>query len=399
MEMTMPVLRLDRVLACFLLAAHMTPILWAGEATPEERVDLAVSQLQAGLARGAPEVWDDACARLAREGVEALPALETLATSHDFRVRFLVVRTAQDLLPVLEHQEQARGRELARGRGLLLDGLGDEHPAVRDLARELVARGRYPEAVPILIERLPFASGAERRETVALLTALTRVPIGDAPEAWTQWWQEHREHFTLPLPVEEDEELPRQELEGPTYFGETVSSRNVVFIIDRSKSMEWGGRFGRAKGELVQTIQGLAEEVRFNVLFFGGKVTSWSRRLTQASQGNKKRACHWVMEREIIYSTNTYEALRRALEMPGVDTIYLLSDGDPNTGMYTNPGQICRQVRAVNTFLRVRIFTIGFFFGEVPEEYRDQARDTERTRAFMRRLAEENRGRFVEIDE
>ena len=48
---------------------------------------------------------------------------------------------------------------------------------------------------------------------------------------------------------------------------------------------------------------------------------------------------------------------------------------------------------------RVRIHTIGFFFGEAPPQYANQARDTESTRRFMRLLASQNRGRFAEIEE
>jgi hypothetical protein len=383
----------ERILISLLVAALLGPGAAAQESTPVEQ---ALSQLQDGVTRGAPEVWDEACAALVAAGPEALAGLELLATSHDYRLRFLVVRTSGQLLDALMTSEAATFRDLTRARGLMLDGLADEHPSVRDLARELAAARRPIEAVPILIERLPYAQDSERKEMVHLLTELTRVPIGDAPAAWEQWWEESRADFTLPPP----DETPRhQTREGPSYHGETVSSQRVVFIVDSSRSMEWGDRFGRARRELIQTIDGLAEEVRFTVIFFGGKVSVWHRDLVLATPASKQRACRWILEQHIVNATATWTALATALDVKGVDTIYLLSDGDPNVGAHVDPTAICRQVRAVNTFRRVRIFTIGFFFGEVPEQYRDQARDTSRTRAFMRRLAEENRGRFVEIDE
>ena len=356
----------------------------------------AASKLRRGLTEGSARLWESASEDLVEAGAAALTQLELLTASADHRARFLAVRIAGDLFFTLDGDDEVADRE--RATRILLEGLADEHPIVRDISRELVALARPRAAVPILIGRLEHAVGDERQQITELLVTLARMPLGDSHEAWSAWWADAGEGFEMPPPPPE-EGAGAMAREGPSYHGETVSSRRVVFIVDRSLSMAWGDRIGRAKRELVDTLKELPEDARFDIVFFGGRVKAWRPELQEATPSSIKRAVHWVMEMEIIRATATYEALMVAMAIPEVDTIYLLSDGDPNVGRFTDPEDICDRVRAQNTFKRIRIFTIGFFFGEVPPEYRSQSRATDKTRAFMRRLAAENRGRFAEIDE
>ena len=49
-----------------------------------------------------------------------------------------------------------------------------------------------------------------------------------------------------------------------------------------------------------------------------------------------------------------------ALKDPKVDTVYLLSDGEPNVGKYQTTYAILKQVARLNRTARVQINTIAF---------------------------------------
>ena len=65
-----------------------------------------------------------------------------------------------------------------------------------------------------------------------------------------------------------------------------------------------------------------------------------------------------------------------------VDTIFFLSDGRPSWGVFTDTGDIISEVNAANELRKVVIHTIAI--GEFQKD-------------FMRRLAEENGGVFVDL--
>ena len=80
--------------------------------------------------------------------------------------------------------------------------------------------------------------------------------------------------------------------------------------------------------------------------------------------------------------TNVYEAIRVALGFPGVDTIYLLSDGRPTRG--GNVPEIEKHVQLRNYLKGVRVITYGFA----------SEREGEFDEAFMQRLAGNNCGGY-----
>jgi hypothetical protein len=84
-----------------------------------------------------------------------------------------------------------------------------------------------------------------------------------------------------------------------------------------------------------------------------------------------------------------------------IDELFVLSDGAPNLGRLTVPREILRAVRRWNRTAQVRIHTVyvgdervekDFIPPGAPEPPPDRLKPEE----FMRRLAEENHGRFQE---
>ena len=90
--------------------------------------------------------------------------------------------------------------------------------------------------------------------------------------------------------------------------------------------------------------------------------------------------------------TNVFDALIHVLEgsdvgygteaSTDVDEVFVLSDGQPSAGLLTDPVEILRVVREINKIRKIRIHAV--FAGE------GSGAD------FMRKLAEENGGVFVQ---
>lgn len=167
--------------------------------------------------------------------------------------------------------------------------------------------------------------------------------------------------------------------EAPEFFGEPVVSKRVAFVIDVSGSMATAlngppsmrasalrrgtrrprpgveTRLDRVKTELLAVIEALPPEAKFNVHWFSTAVGTWRSELATASADSKAEATRAVQGLAADGATNLYDALARALSDREVDTVYLLSDGQPNRGRCTAPRQI---VDAVRTQLRGRKVTI-----------------------------------------
>jgi len=220
-----------------------------------------------------------------------------------------------------------------------------------------------------------------------------------------------------------------------SYYGiNTANTKNVLFIIDISGSMEGkaetdaqgkviskttevvgnkvadkigglGGqvvkkattnqltKLGKAKKELIPTIRGLSEGTKFNIIIFEDKVKVWGTKLFEANSTNKGLALAYLEKLESGGGTNIYESVEKAFQIAGpgakdgttamvVETIFLLSDGEPTSGAITNTTEICEKIRSWNPKNRVIIHTIGL--GEDCDK------------EFMKKIASENGGTFID---
>ena len=79
--------------------------------------------------------------------------------------------------------------------------------------------------------------------------------------------------------------------------------------------------------------------------------------------------------------TNIYGAVELAFEDPDVDTIYLLTDGEPTHGVIVDPMELAAEVIRWNHTRRVRIHGISV------------GRESE----MLEKLAEESGGRYVSV--
>ncbi|MFN8255281.1 MAG: VWA domain-containing protein [Bacteroidales bacterium] len=208
------------------------------------------------------------------------------------------------------------------------------------------------------------------------------------------------------------------------YYGiETGSSKKIVYIIDISGSMEGkaetdlqgnviatagskvgnavgnkvGGtignviskqtnnqltKLGKAKKELMPSIRGLSEDTYFTIIVFENNIKQLSKQLMQATQTNKNLAVGYLEKLESGGGTNMSDALEEAFAIPEVETMFVLSDGEPNGGKIPSSQGILDALTKWNSSQKVKIHTIGL--GE------DCDKD------FMKKMADANGGQFID---
>ncbi len=311
---------------------------------------------------------------------------------------------------------------------------------------------RHKDAVEPLVSRMQVEEGRLVPDLAEALANLTGQEHGVDPAKWKAWWEGAKNGYILPTEdaiayfrtrraaatgdKKADWSHPRTTVTG--YHGIETTSRSILFIIDVSGSMEAEviekerfsdgnyptmQRIDIVKTELMRTIDRLDANVNFNILAFATKVDPWKKDLVASNIVNKSAAKDWIKGLEAIGGnskedlasvgllgaanmemgkTNTYGALIACLGIDpkqqakgpvtgavpdknykvGVDTIFFLSDGRPTVGEYVDPEDIRREVRALNELRKVVLHTIAI--GEFQKE-------------FMKRIAEENGGVFVDL--
>ena len=330
---------------------------------------------------------------------ECLRALGRIGGRTACRVLLLAARSKQkarrlaaaEMLLTCERDE----RTLAAMRGLL----GDPDVLVHEQAARSVGEARLMELVPELIALLESGRLRVKHEAQKSLRAITGRDLGYVPETWLQWWKARSEGRLDAAGNLAD----GSGFSVPKYYDFKVFSDRLLFVVDVSESMKIGdGRVTRidvAGRQLLKTIGELREPTQFNVITFAGSPNFWEKGLKPATETHRRRAARWVSKQLLPRGgTNTYDTLLRALhENPELDTLYLLSDGLPTAGKATVPEQILARVRDLNRLRRVRIHTIALLLGAPPDEERGGVGETADMTDFMRRLAEQNGGTFIEI--
>jgi len=209
-----------------------------------------------------------------------------------------------------------------------------------------------------------------------------------------------------------------------SYYGiDTSKSKHIIYIVDISGSMEGkaetdlqgnviakassavgnkvgnavGGtvgniiskqtnnqltKLGKAKKEIIPSIKGLPEDAYFSIIIFENEVKVWRKELIQATSANKTLATVYLDKLESGGGTNIYESLEDAFNISGVETMFLLSDGEPTAGKITNTSDIVSAVTGWNASKKISINTIGL--GEDCDK------------VFMKELAEKNNGQFID---
>lgn len=291
---------------------------------------------------------------------------------------------------------------------------------------------RSLEAVPALIAVLERfrdhpdqleegkLSGLLRYQVHELLVSTTGAVLpADQPERWRALWDAEKDKLEV---TKKHETGSAGATTAGDFFGIPIEGTRVVFVLDLSGSMQWpvanddgSGRKERqsgldfAKQELRRAIAALPPNAQCNLITFNGnpRPELWSKDLVPATERNRDRLLKHVDGLRADGGTNLWGALEEALKIRSlvqnakyetdIDELFVLSDGAPSAGAVIDPVQILRLVQESNRFAATRINTV-FVNTELPPEARRAMAQMEMQPAeLMKRLAEQNSGRFREL--
>lgn len=272
----------------------------------------------------------------------------------------------------------------------------------------------------------------------------------DKPAEWRAWWEKVRETFKV---VEKKTAAPGATVAG--FFGIPVRGTRVVFVLDLSGSMLFTmstgaptttagdgkdvadtleKRLAVAKRELTAAIERMPEYSSFALVLFAGSAWTWDGKdgpaeaketakvqMFQATKPNKDLVKKYINDpdeekgmaaitdpkkQKHAAGTNIWAGLEKGLEVKAevyggryetvADEMFLLSDGLPSVGDILHPKDILKQVRDRNEHSKLRINSIYISGNETPQDLELIERYGMNGGEFMKLLAEQNHGKFVE---
>ncbi|XP_074775453.1 von Willebrand factor A domain-containing protein 3A [Athene noctua] len=138
-------------------------------------------------------------------------------------------------------------------------------------------------------------------------------------------------------------------------FG-TILEANICVLIDTSGSMD--SYLPHITKELASLIweQLRKNEVRFNLLRFAEHTESWKECLVEATDETCHDAVQWVSKSHAHGNTCILMALQKALSFQGIEALYVLTDGKPDTSC----SLILKETERLREKQDIKIHTISF---------------------------------------
>lgn len=221
--------------------------------------------------------------------------------------------------------------------------------------------------------------------------------LGLYPENWLAWWEAVRKGTVKKASTPSHFPEPTR----PSFFGLEPESDRVLFVIDRSGSMEAvfdpkqqtperrvPTRFEKAAEELCGFVETLGPRARFDIVVFHDFADPWKGKLVAADERNRAAARKWLAAQKPKGGTRLRAGIDLGLAVgpegvPAVDrveadTVVVLCDGATTEGA----GWVGPWLRRHNGRLRVRFH--GVQIGEGGD-------------GTLEELARETGGQFVRI--
>ncbi len=337
------------------------------------------------LAKVFPDVAEDISAyEVVRDAIAGLNNRDALK-----KARSEAVKARGDMRTKICFLEGLAERGEDEDFATLVKALKDKDETVQITVIRILGRSRRRDVIEPLIAlmvTLDETRGGVWEDCGAALGRLTGQQLTYGLD-FESWMSVQEDDFEVADP---DAWAPRVDTDDGstvTFFGQSITLDNIVFIIDVSGSMEttdpfprgYGGsttrgdeegpdvermRIFRAKKELKKVLDALEPRVKFNILAYSSNVTEWKRggELHKASNANIQAAKDWVDGLDADGVTVTDDALRQGLTIEGVQGIYLLSDGFATAdGKNKIPTEnILQIVQDGNRFRKAKIYTFGF---------------------------------------
>lgn len=231
------------------------------------------------------------------------------------------------------------------------DSIGAKLWPLRSAAYRYLGRFRSVGSIPLLINRVGKEDGRLADELAQALFRHTGTRCWSKKE-WEAWWRERQSGFALP---HADSVRTSTGSGGGTtsaYYDIPLVSTKIAFLVDHSGSMRaqigTDKKFNRleaAKRQLTQVLESLPASHMCNLIPYETQVRPIWKELRKLDGENRKDILKRVERLQPAGGTNIFDSLQIAFDDPEVDTIYLLTDGQPSAGRLTDPADILAEVR------------------------------------------------------
>lgn len=298
---------------------------------------------------------------------------------------------------------------------LVLETLTRDDESLREKALDTLGAIGAPKSIEALIDFLDTDIEHRLKERAGrTLCTLTGFDLGPSSTSWRVWLKKEGSPY-----INGEKRLgghaptAQTKSSGGYYFGIPIDRSSILFLHDNSLSMRQRlndkTRLQASLAELEKALDALKPTQKFNIVLFANRIWAFEKGQIPATKKNVQRAKDWIRYEKLELGTCIYNALDSAFVLAGrgardryydaqVDAIYLLSDGAPTP--YLGRGRraqgakrsverelwIRQAVRRWNPFDRIQIHTV--LLGGGPQSP---------ARRFMKRLAEGNKGRFVQV--
>lgn len=248
--------------------------------------------------------------------------------------------------------------------------LEDEDWRVRLQAVQLLMTAGSKTAVDRIVDATEDGRPRIRVAAVTYLQELTGQGHRDA-RAWRAWWTTNRETFTFPEGTAEGAQPLSEGLTVAAYNGIRVDSDHVAFLIDKSAAMteslssQGMSKEMFAQKQLDEVLNKLPEGVIFNVYTYELRVQTFAEKgPVKIGKKNIKKALEFAEDQPTQGSKDIWQALELVVSDPEIDTIYLLSSGEPDTGKYVHANRVATHLQDLNRFHKVVVHTIAYTSNE-----------------------------------
>ncbi|MSR63144.1 MAG: hypothetical protein EXS08_11940 [Planctomycetes bacterium] len=279
---------------------------------------------------------------------------------------------------------------LDRGEELAAAALKDADWRPRLEAVDVLGGIKSPSALRHLIDALGDARPAVTARAVRHLQELTGQKH-TKKEAWEQWWQENGADFDFSKGRKKEARTADSTV-AATFNGITFESDHTAFLIDvsgtmsaRLKTVE-SSKAAAARKELDETLTRLQGRLSFSLFAYADEVRPFAKKgAVELNPKTQAKALEFVDEQGTQGSKNIWAALESVLADPSIDTVFLLSSGEPEVGLYVHWSRVTWHLKELNRFRRVVVHAIAYS-------------DSKGYRGQLERIAEATGGefRFVE---
>jgi hypothetical protein len=151
----------------------------------------------------------------------------------------------------------------------------------------------------------------------------------------------------------------------------------------RSNAASGGTKDARARAELDATLQALrGSTFVFNAYTYGAEQRRMSKKPVELDEKSHKAVLEFIDGAAPEGRKAIWEILETVVSDPLLDTVYLLSSGEPEVGLYVHWNRVTEHLAELNRFHKVTVHTVVW---SESQWFRDQ----------LRKIAECTGGSFV----